>query len=163
MARVRDFGTEKNSGTLSRTDYFGGDPQTGATFKATLGAIQDFIVAGTGAGNLYVPLFFFGDLIVGQIFDGWTAPFNCNVIGVEISAQKAPTGGPAGFDLVDGAGASYSKAAALAATVKYQRTIFGSALALNEGDFVAGKVTAKGITVAGGYVLVKLIVQPRLT
>lgn len=163
MPRIRNISTNKTAGQLLRSDYFGGDPVAGATFKGQLGALQDFLVANTGAARIYVPLIFHGEFVLNQVFDGFTLPFNADAIGMEVIGQVVPMGANVTVDLVNLAGVSYARVATLAAGSRYQLTTYGTVLALNAGDFVAGKVTAIGSLTPGGYANCRLILAPRLS
>ncbi|MCX6952993.1 MAG: hypothetical protein NTV51_12630 [Verrucomicrobia bacterium] len=124
------------------------------------GAPATQIVLSTPAGpvNYVQPIGQFGGRIgVNQTEGFWRVKAACNLLGLQISAQDAPTGANLLVEVVKG-GVASGKVATLTAAQKSEETVFGAPLALAIGDVVQFKVTQVGSTKAGSNLDVKGIV-----
>lgn len=110
----------------------------------------------------YASLVFFGEATDEQVFGFFKAAHPVEVLGVQISAQEAPTGADLTLDLVNAGGVEQTKIGTLAAAASFQETIFPTALALAAGDVVKAKFKTVGSGVAGNGITVTLILKPNL-
>lgn len=106
----------------------------------------------------HVPLMYFGEAVVSQTFDRFNPTGACKVVGMELSAQEAPTGAGLTIELVDGAGASLGRTITLAAGTTVARATFAS-LSLAANAIVRAKITAIGSTFAGAWLNLRLLVS----
>jgi hypothetical protein len=134
------------------------DPSSGDTKRATLATVREYVATGT---RIYVPLPFFGELTDEQVFGYFKANVAVNVIGTLVTAQDAPTGSSATFDIVNGANTEQSLISTLVAGDTEQETIFGSPLTLAAGEVCRAKVKSVGSTLPGGWVTLTLICTPQ--
>ncbi|MBI5768763.1 MAG: hypothetical protein HZA93_13275 [Verrucomicrobia bacterium] len=113
----------------------------------------------TGPVNYVQPIGQFGGrLAVNQVEGFWRVKAPCNLLGLQLNAQDAPTGANLLVDVVKG-GVAQNKIAQLTAAQKNEETIFGAPLALAIGDIVQFKPTQVGSGKAGTNLDVKGIVQ----
>lgn len=119
---------------------------------------QLVISSPTGPVNYVQPIGQFGGRIaVNQVEGFWRVKAPCNLLGLQLNAQDAPTGANVLVDVVKG-GVAQNKIATLTAAAKSEETIFGAPLALAIGDIVQFKLTQVGSVKAGTNLDVKGIV-----
>ncbi len=115
----------------------------------------------TIATRLYIPFVFFGEAIDEQVFGYLKANSRgLSILGMQISAQEAPSGAALTIDLVTTAGAEQTKIGALAADAFFQETIFPAAYALAAAAALRLKIKSVGSAFAGSGLNVILIAQP---
>lgn len=101
---------------------------------------------------------FGGRVATGQTEGFWRVKAPCNLLGLQLNCQDAPTGAALLVEIYKG-GAAQGKIGQLTAATKAEETIFGSPLALAIGDIVQFRCTQVGSTKAGTNLAVKGIVQ----
>lgn len=101
---------------------------------------------------------FAGKVAPNQIEGMWKAPAACQILGLQLNAQDAPTGAALLVDVIKG-GIAQNKIATLAAAAKAQETIFGAPLAVAAGDVIQFQATQVGSTKPGTQLTVGAIVQ----
>jgi hypothetical protein len=101
---------------------------------------------------------FAGKIAVGQAEGFWRAKAACQILGLQLNAQDAPTGASVEVDLTKN-GVDQGKIAVLVAGAKAQETIFAAPLAVAVGDLIRFKPTQVGSTKPGTNLAVKAIVQ----
>lgn len=101
---------------------------------------------------------FGGRVATGQTEGFWRVKAPCNLLGLQLNCQDAPTGAALLVEIYKG-GAAQGKIGQLTAATKAEETIFGSPLALAIGDIVQFRCTQVGSTKAGSNLTVKGIVQ----
>lgn len=154
-------------GTLFGRISYGNPNVDGAWFLVNYGAGVSAgapvtpIVVSTPTGPVnYVQAIgqFGGRVVVNQPEGFWRVKAPCNLTGLQVSAQDAPTGANLLVEIVKG-GVPTGKVATLTAGSKSEETIFGAPLVLAIGDSVQFRVTQVGSNKPGSNLDVKGITQ----
>lgn len=113
----------------------------------------------TGPATYVQPIGQFGGRVaVGQTEGYWVVKVACNLLGLQLAVQDAPTGANLLVDVVKG-GVLQNKIAKITAAAKAEETVFGAPLALVPGDIISFRPTQVGSGKAGSNLDVKGIVQ----
>jgi hypothetical protein len=128
--------------------------------SAAAGAVPQTVISSpTGPVNYVADLGFFGGRVTVDQIEGFLRVKSpCNLLGLQLNAQDAPTGAALLVDIVKG-GVPQGSIATLSAGQKAEETIFGTPVALAIGDIVQFKPTQVGSTKPGTNLTVKAIIQ----
>lgn len=121
--------------------------------------IQEIIVREGSAAKLVEVIGQFAGLVVVNQVEGFLkVQEDCSLVGLQLTAQVAPTGADLVVDVVKN-NAAQNKTAKITAAAKGEETLFGSALALVAGDVLKFKPTQVGSGTPGSYLTVKAIIN----
>jgi hypothetical protein len=139
-----------------------GGPSTGDPEALEVGYYnEDQIDALLAAAKpIYISMFFSGTATDEQGFGYFKAKAACQIQGMQIFAQVAPTGRNLTLDLINGVGAEQSKVGTLTAGSTVQETTFGTPLTLAAGDVIQLKIKSVGSTEPGDSLTVQLFGVP---
>lgn len=152
LARISYNSVNVDSGNFL-VNYGVGSPGVGTP------AVQVVISQPTGPVNYVQSIGQFGGRVTANQVEGfWRVTSPCQLRGLQINIQDAPTGTSLLVDVVKN-GVAQNKIGTLSATAKNEETTFGAPLALAIGDVVQFKPTQVGSTKAGSNLDVKGIVQ----
>jgi hypothetical protein len=151
LARI-DYGSPNAASGLFHLIFGDGAAAPGATPQITItqpsGPVDYTEVIGT----------FGGKVMVNQTEGFWRVKSAGQILGLQLSAQDAPTGAAIIVEIYKG-GVATGKTATLAAAAKNQETIFGSPLAIAIGDVIQFRPTQVGSTKPGTNLTVRAVVR----